>query len=405
MLVLEYKIKAKQYQYKAIDEAIRTTQFIRNKALRYWIDSKPSDKVNKISLNNYSTALRKEFRFVADLNSMACQSATERAWSAIDRFYQNCNSKIPGKKGYPKFQLDNRSAEYKTSGWSLHPTKRRITFTDKKGIGEVKILGKWDIHTYPIKSIKRVRLVRKADGYYCQFCIDTDNYHELEPTDNQIGLDLGLEYFYSDSNGNHVENPKFLRKAEKDIKRVQRRIYKPKKGSNRRRKSRKVYARKHLRVSRQRTEFAKRLALTLVQFNDLVAYEDLKVKNMVRNHRFAISINDTAWSEFRRWIEYFAKKHNRQVIAVKPHNTSQNCSSCGVKVKKELKVRTHRCKCGCVLQRDVNAAINILARATGGHPESNAQGVATSTFLGETTCGGRVSRHKQSGEPEGRKPG
>ncbi len=146
MLVLEYKIKGTKLQYQAIDEAIRTTQFIRNKAIRYWIDAPKEANINKVALNNYSTALRKEFEFVKELNSMACQSATERAWSAIDRFYGNCKSKTPGKKaescmggsadlsklsktGYPRFQKDNRSVEYKTSGWSLHPTKRRITFT------------------------------------------------------------------------------------------------------------------------------------------------------------------------------------------------------------------------------------------------------------------------------------
>ncbi len=405
LLVLEYKIKANKIKSQAIEDAIRTTQFIRNKCLRYWMDASKDNKINRFALNKYSTELRNEFNFVKQLNSMAVQASAERAWTAIQRFFDNCKSNKPGKKGFPRFQHDNRSVEYKTSGWKLHQTKKRITITDKKGIGELKLLGKWDIHTFGVKSIKRVRIVRKANGYYCQFCVDVDNLNPLEPTGNQVGLDVGLEYFYSDSNGNHVENPRFLRKSEIDIKRVQRRIYKHKKGSNRRRKSRKVYARKHLRVSRQRTEFVKREALTLIQSNDLVAYEDLKVKNMVRNHRFAKSISDAAWSQFRQWIEYFADKHNRQAIAVKPHNTSQLCSNCGVKVKKELKTRIHRCDCGCVLQRDVNAAINILEKARGGQPQSNARGVATSTLLGETTCGGRVSRHKQSGEPEGRKPG
>ncbi|MDJ0734351.1 MAG: transposase [Nostocaceae cyanobacterium] len=382
MLVLEYKVKANKIKRQAIEEAIRTTQFIRNKCLRYWMDASKDDTINRFALNKYSTELRNEFNFVKQLNSMAVQASAERAWSAISRFYDNCKSNKLGKKGLPRFQHDNRSVEYKTSGWKLNPVKRRITFTDKKGIGELKLLGKWDIHTFPVKSIKRVRLVRRADGYYCQFSVDFDNSNPLEPTGNQIGLDVGLEYFYSDSNGNHVENPRFLRKAEINIKRVQRRIYKHKKGSNRRRKSRKVYARKHLRTSRQRKEFVKREALTLVQSNDLVAYENLKVKNMVRNHRFAKSINDAAWSEFRQWLEYFAQKYGRLAIAVKPHNTSQLCSNCGVKVKKQLKVRTHRCSCGCVLQRDVNAAINILERARGGHPQSNAQGVGASTFLG-----------------------
>ncbi len=363
MLVLEYKIVTKKKQHQAIEEAIRTTQFIRNKCIRYWMDSKKEDKINRFALNKYSTVLRNEFKFVKNLNSMAVQSAAERAWSSISRFYENCKSKKIGKKGFPRFQKNNRSVEYKTSGWSLHKTKRRITITDKNGIGELKLLGTWDIHTYPVKAIKRVRLVRRADGYYCQFAIDVDNSTQLEPTGNQIGLDVGLEYFYSDSNGVHLENPRFLRKAEKTIKRSQRRIYKHTKGSNKRRKSRKIYARKHLKVSRQRTEFAKKVALALVQSNDLVAYEDLVVKNMVKNHCLAKSINDVAWRLFRQWLEYFSKKYGRLAIAVKPHYTSQICSNCGVKVKKTLSQRTHSCKCGCTLQRDVNAAIVILAHS------------------------------------------
>ena len=181
MLVLEYKVKAKKLQYLAIESAIKTTQFIRNKCLRYWMDAPKEAKIKGFDLNKYSTELRNEFQFVANLNSMAVQASAERAWLAISRFYDNCQKKIAGKKaenavlgspqverfskkGYPRFQKNNRSVEYKTSGWKLHPTKRRITITDKKGIGELKLLGKWDIQTSPIKSIKRVRLVRRADG-------------------------------------------------------------------------------------------------------------------------------------------------------------------------------------------------------------------------------------------------
>lgn len=174
MLVLEYKVKGQQSQYKAIDEAIRTVQFIRNKCLRYWMDASKDAKIDRFALNKYSTELRQEFKFVKDLNSMAVQASAERGWLAISRFYDNFQTKKTGKKGYPRFQRDNRSVEYKTSGWSLHPTKRRITITDNKGIGQLKLLGKWDIHTYPVKSIKRVRLVRRADGYYCQFAIDVE---------------------------------------------------------------------------------------------------------------------------------------------------------------------------------------------------------------------------------------
>lgn len=381
------KVKGKKQQYRAIDEAIRTTQFIRNKAIRYWMDAAREAKINKIALNNYSTALRKEFKFVEELNSMACQAATERAWSAIDRFYSNCKSKKPGKKGFPRFQKDNRSVEYKTSGWSLHPTKRRITFTDKKGIGEVKLLGKWDIQNHPVKSIKRVRLVRKSDGYYCQFAVDVEVKTESRTADGELGLDVGLEFFYSDSNGHHEENPRFLRKAEKTIKHAQRQIYKKEKGKNQRRIARRRYAKKHLRISRQRNEHSKRLGRAVCKANALVAYEMLNVKGMVKNHCLAKSINDVAWSLFRSWLEYFAQKFNTTVVAVNPRMTSQKCSDCGAIVKKSLSTRTHKCACGCELQRDVNAAINILnlaKQARGGHPQSNATGLVTSTLLGES---------------------
>jgi putative transposase len=384
MLVLEYKVKAKPNQYKAIDEALRTVQFIRNKCLRYWMDAPREAKVDKFALNKYSTELRNEFKFVKDINSMAVQASAERAWLAIKRFYDNCKSKKPGKKGFPRFQRNNRSVEYKTSGWSLHPTKRRITITDKKGIGELKLLGKWDIHAYPVKSIKRVRLVNRADGYYCQFCVDVECLDVQPPTGQEIGLDVGLESFYTDSNGHREPNPRFLRKAEPAIKHAQRRIYKKKKGSNNRRKARARYSRKHLRVSRQRTEHAKRLARRVVKSNDLVAYEDLRVANMLKNHCWAKSISDVSWYQFRQWIEYFAAKFGKTAIAVPPHYTSQECSQCKRVVKKTLSTRTHVCQCGCKLHRDENAAINILpsAKSRGGHPQSNASGVGASTLLG-----------------------
>ncbi len=114
---------------EAINEAIRTTQFVRNKVLRYWMDNQG---VGKTELFRYNTALRKEFKFVDDLNSHACQTAVERTLRAITRFYDNCQNKVKGKKNYPKFKKHSRSVEYKVSGWKLSKDKRHITFTDKK---------------------------------------------------------------------------------------------------------------------------------------------------------------------------------------------------------------------------------------------------------------------------------
>ena len=392
MLVLEYKAVVKKPQALIIDEAIRTSQFVRNKVLRYWMDNRG---VGKKDLYQYNTQLRAEYAFVAELNSHACQASVENTERAINRFFDNCKNKKPGKQGYPKFKKNCRSVEYKVSGWKLHSSKRRINFTDKKGIGELKLLGKWDIHTFPIDLIKRVRIVRKADGYYVQFCVKVDNNQDAPITSTEVGIDVGLEYFYSDSNGNHEENPRFLRKAEKGIKRSQRQIYKKNKGSSGRKKARGVYGRKHLRVTRQREEHAKRLARNLCLANAKVVLEDLNVSGLVRNHKLAKSISDASWYQFRRWLEYFGQKLGRKVIAVPPHFTSQECSKCGARVQKTLSTRTHSCPhCGYVGQRDVNAAQVILSRANarGGHPQSNASGVVASTSVGRKTCKSKQRR-------------
>jgi putative transposase len=381
MLILEFKIKAKPQQQSAMDEAIRSFQFVRNKCLRYWMDN---EKVNKFDLNKYCAVLAKEFSFANELNSQARQAAAERAWVSISRFFDNCKSQIPGRKGYPRFQKDNRSVEYKTTGWKLSEDKRFITFTDKKNIGRVKLLGSRDLNFYSVDQIKRVRIVKRADGYYCQIAANVDRTEPLEPTGSMVGLDVGLEAFYTDSNGNKEVNPRLLRKGEQSLKRSQRRVSKKVKGSANRRKARKVLARAHLKISRQRKDYAVKLARCVIQSNDLVVYENLRVRNMVKNHCLAKSINDAGWYQFRMFLDYFAKVYGRVTVAVEPAYTSQDCSKCGARVQKSLSTRTHVCKCGCELDRDHNAALNILNKGlnTLGHKEIYAWGESTSTLVG-----------------------
>src|SRR4028118_559918 len=194
MIVLEFKVKGKTTQYSAIDEAIKTAQFVRNKSLRFWMDNQG---VGQKELYRLSKTLREEFPFVKALNSSACQAAIERAYSSIARFYDNCKKAVPGKKGYPKFKNNCRSVEYKTSGWSLSETRKQIFFTDKKGIGKLKLKGTWNLNFYPLDQIKRVRLVRRADGYYVQFLIKVESNVDSQPTGKNIGLDVGLREFYT----------------------------------------------------------------------------------------------------------------------------------------------------------------------------------------------------------------
>ncbi|AFY54095.1 transposase, IS605 OrfB family, central region [Rivularia sp. PCC 7116] len=366
MIVLEFKVKGNKTQYAAIDEAIRTGQFVRNKCIRYWMDNKG---IGQKDLYRHNTWLRSEYPFVKALNSHATQASVERAYNSISRFYNQCKKQVPGKKGYPKFKKFSRSVEYKTSGWKLSPDTKSINFLDQKGIGKLKLKGTWELWRYDRELIKRVRLVRRADGYYVQFCIKLDISEPLEPSHTNVGLDVGLKEFYTDSKGGVETNPRFYRKGEKRLKFYQRRVSRKKKGSEGRNKARNKLGRVHLKISRQREEHAKRLARCVIQSNDVVAYEDLRIKNLVKNHCLAKSINDAGWYQFRKWLEHFGQKFGRQTVAVNPAYTSQNCSDCGEVVKKSLSTRTHVCECGCELDRDHNAAINILKRAlsTVGH--------------------------------------
>jgi len=390
MLVFEFKAYGKSVQLTAIDDAIRTAKFIRNSCIRLWMDAKKEDKIDKYALNKYCAVLADNFPFANELNSMARQASAERAWSSISRFYDNCKKGLAGKKGFPQFQKDCRSVEYKTSGWKLADNRKTITFSDKKGIGRLKLKGTRDLHFYQVNQIKRVRLVKRADGVYVQFCIDVNRSENIEPTGKTVGLDVGLKEYYTDSSGEMIENPKFLRTGEKVLKRSGRRVFRRVKGSKNRGKAKASLGKRHLKISRQRKDHAVKLARCVVQSNDLIAYEDLRIKNMVKNHCLAKSINDASWYQFRVWIEYFGKVFKRVTVAVNPQYTSLECSSCGEVVKKTLSTRTHVCKCGCVMDRDENAARNILSRGLGtvGHTgtfaldASNALGDETTTHAG-----------------------
>lgn len=388
MIVLEYKLKGKQYQFQAIDEAIRTGQFVRNKALRYWMDNRG---VNKYDLNKYCAVLAKEFDFTNKLNSTARQSSAERAWSGISRFFENCNKKIPGKKGFPKFKKHSCSVEYKQSGWKLdEKTKKHITFTDKNNIGRVKLVGSRDIYFYQPEQIKRVRLIRRAVGYYVQFCISIEVKEEMQPTGRAIGLDMGLKYFYADSFKHTEENPRFYRSSEKRLNRLNRKksvkYIRGQRQSNNYHKARRRYARQHLKVSRQRKDHAVKLARCVCASNDCIVYEDLKVRNLVRNSKLSKSITDAGWTQFRNWVEYFGWKFGKITIAIPPHYTSQDCPRCERRVKKSLSTRTHACECGYVEDRDIASAIRILQKglSTLGHSGTYATGDLPSWAVGAT---------------------
>ncbi len=391
MLIYEYKVAGTTQQYAAIDEAIRIVQFIRNTCLRHWMDELG---VSSNDLQRLCAVLAKKYSFASLLNSQARQVAADRAWSAIARFYDNCKNHTAGKKGYPQFQHDNRSVEYKNSGWKLDPDGKHITFTDGCKIGRLRLVGnkKQQVATFPIKLIKRVRLVKRADGYYVHFAVNAERVVEHVTTGAQVGIDVGLKEFYTDSNGKTVHNPRFLRQAEKKLKRLHRLLSRTQKKSQNRTKARQKLAKAYLKVQRQREDFARKEANALVTSHDLIAYEDLRIANLVKNHKLAKSISDAAWGRFLSWVRYYSVIQGVPLVAVAPHFTSQQCSGCGKTVKKSLSERTHRCgHCGLVMDRDENAARNILSKALRWFKEQ-------SCTVGHTATGTPARVRKASGQ-------
>jgi putative transposase len=366
MLVREAKLlNGTKEQYKALDDAIRTAQFVRNKAIRHWMDNRG---VGKTELYVLCKELAAEFPWAKKLNSAARQASAERAWQSISTFYSRCKKKEK-KKGYPKFKKHCRSVEYKVSGWKLSSDCMRIAFTDGFNIGTLSLYCNKETQSDLFRlKINRVRVVRRADGYYAQFCLDADRKEPGEYTGNVIGKDLGLKYFYKDQNDNAVVYPQYFRRAPKRLKKQQRRLSRKfdksrKPQSNNYHKARKRLGKTHLKIQRQRKDWAIKLARCVVASHDVVVYEDLKVSNLVKNHHLAKSISDASWSQFTQWLNYYGKIWDKAVVAVSPHYTSQDCSHCGQRVQKSLNTRTHSCShCQVEICRDTNAAINILKK-------------------------------------------
>ncbi|MFA5376142.1 MAG: transposase [Dehalococcoidia bacterium] len=373
MYIIEAKLYPKPEQMEKANEAFRIGQFVRNKCIAMWEEEgkKPLDERQKIGKYDFnrltaSNRLGKEFGFVNKLSAQARQAAAERAWSSVAKFYDNCKRGIK-KKGYPKYRKGNRSVEYKQSGWSVSYDGKFIELTDKIGIGRMRMRTSESLTG---KKISRVRLLTRADMLFAQFIVDETKSDPLMPTGRTIGIDVGIRHFYVDSNGDSIDSPKPLAKSMDKVRRMSRSSSRKKKSSSNRRNANVRKARLFLRLSRQRKDFAVKAARCVVRSNDLVAHEDLRIINMMGNHSLARSIADVAWGEFFTSLENYGKRFGRIIVKVDPRNTSQKCSSCGEMVPKSLSVRVHSCPaCGISIDRDHNAAINILKAAisTAGH--------------------------------------
>ena len=304
-----------------------------------------------------------------ELYSQVAQVLSHRLYNAVWRMVK---LRKQGKEcGFPRFKSFDRmkSLVYPQSGFSVGEKKLKVT-----PFGEIFIKQHREINGV----IKTLTLKREASGKW--FAIFTVQEEKLPPKENnweKVGVDLGLMNFAALSNGKIIENPRHFRKHEKRLAFKQKRLSRCKKGSKNRRKAKKKVAVEHERISNCRSDFLHKLSHELVNTYSLLALEKLSSKQMAEQN-FGKSIHDAGWNMFANMICYKAEGAGCEVVFVNPRNTTKECSCCGTMVEKTLSERTHECPfCWLSIDRDVNAAINILARATAGTAESNASGDET----------------------------
>jgi putative transposase len=281
----------------------------------------------------------------------------------FDRWLKgDCNGK---KSGKPRFKGVGRYRSFTFP--QIKQDCIQGKFIKLPMIGNVKL-----IQHRPLPDsfkIKTATIIHKVDGWYVVLSLEDASVPVLTPDtpemENTIGIDLGLKSFFTDDSGEEVAIPHHYRKAEKRLNRLQRSLSRKKQGSNRRKKAIQRVGKAHLKVSNTRKDFHYKTAKKLLSQGKHVAHEKLNIRGLAKS-RLAKSINDAGWGQFLQILSIKAERAGVMTIAVNPNGTSQNCSSCGVKVKKELSERWHSCpNCGCSLDRDHNAAINIKHLAVG----------------------------------------
>jgi putative transposase len=298
--------------------------------------------------------LKKELPEYKEVHSQVLQDCLQRLDHAFERFFQK-------EAGYPRY----KSRDHYTSFTYTQPKAVKKTFAQEKQVYLSKIgLVKMKVHRAfdPLK-VTQINVKYQTGQWFANISVEIPVIEPIVSTEKGIGMDVGLRTFAALSDETLIENPRYLRKAEKRLAAYQRRLSRKQKGSKNRQKAKRKVAKKHRHVARQRKDFLHKHSYHLVQGHDLIAVEALQVKNMVKNNRLAKSISDAGWSRFVTLIEYKAKKQGKRLVKVPAHGTSQTCV-CGATVSKDLSIRLHVCSsCGLTMNRDIVSAKVILQRA------------------------------------------
>jgi putative transposase len=288
--------------------------------------------------------------------SQVLQNVQMRVDLAFKAFFRRVKAKEKDV-GYPRFKGKGRydSMCYPQYGNGVHLDGNLLSLSK---IGQVKV----ELHRELCGTPKTVCIRRTSTGkWFATFsCACEAKPLSYEP--KRVGVDVGLTAFATLSTGEKIDNPRFFRQDEQELAKAQRKLAKEEKGTPARAKRRKVVGRIHERITNQRADFAHQLSRRLVDTYGVIVFEDLSITNMLKNGNLSKSIADAAWHQLAQFTAYKAEDAGRLFWQVDPRNTSKKCSRCGSLVDKDLSVRVHDCPhCGLVLDRDHNAAINILA--------------------------------------------
>jgi putative transposase len=295
---------------------------------------------------------KKEHPELSRVYSQVLQDVSMRVDLAFKAFFRRV--KAGENPGYPRFKGRGRydSFTYPQYGFKLDGDRLHLS-----KIGDVKVV----LHRPVEGTIKTLTIRRSATGkWYACFSVEYDP-DPAPRKETAVGVDVGLTSFATLSNGEKIENPRFFRTDEKALAKAQRKLSKVEKGTPERKKARKIVAHVHERIANRRLNFAHQTSRQLVDRFGTIVFEDLNITNMQKNHGLAKSIADVAWNQFVTITTSKAEDAGSHVILVNPRNTSQMCSRCGMIVAKTLSDRVHSCPhCGLEMDRDQNAAVNIL---------------------------------------------
>jgi putative transposase len=307
-------------------------------------------------------AAKKTNLFLKAVHSQVLQDTLRRLDKTFTNYFR-CIKKGENA-GYPRFKGKNRydSFTYPQSGFTLEKNKKKLRLS-KIGCITIKLH-----RLIPAKGlIKTCTIKRDVDHWYACFAVEIPDPAPEAQREIQkaIGVDVGLKSLLTLTNGETIDNPRWLRNSEKKVAKEQRKQARMQKGSCNRRKQNKKVAKLHRKIRYQRKDFHHKLSRKLVETYDLIVYENLQITNMVKNRHLAKSISDVGWGQLMCFTEYKAEEAGTLVEYVSAHNTTQLCSGCGKLVPKTLATRIHRCPyCKLVLERDHNSAITILHRST-----------------------------------------